>query len=54
MEIKLNTKTLLWAVLAVIVIFLIWQTMQISAIGNSAASAVQAAAPSGGGMVGGC
>ena len=50
MEIKLNTKTLLWVVLAIVIVFVLWQTLQISAIGNSAASAV----PSGGGMVGGC
>jgi len=49
MEIKINTKTVLWIVLAIIVLFVIWQTMQISAIGS-----VASPAPTGGGMVGGC
>ncbi|MBS3155472.1 hypothetical protein J4404_03160 [Candidatus Woesearchaeota archaeon] len=51
MEIKLNTKTLLWAVLIIVVLIVLWQTMQISAIGNTVASPAPSAA---GGMVGGC
>ena len=52
----MDKKIILWIVLAVIVVAVLIQTMQLSTIGKAVAAggkAVASAAPSGG-MVGGC
>jgi hypothetical protein len=53
----MDKKIILWIVLGALVLIVLFQTLQLSAIGNAIASAGSGqavSAPSGGGMVGGC